>query len=75
MEAFLHDMKFKHVSHRALNSFHKRFMGVLVVNLFIKSEEKFKIWLETEIFSSLGFSQCLSTLNALVMVVVILNCC
>ena len=43
MKAFLHVTRFKHYPHNALNSFHKRFMGVLVVNLLIKSEEKFKI--------------------------------
>ena len=43
MEAFLHGTRFKYYPHSALNSFHKRLMGVLVVNLFIKSEEKFKI--------------------------------
>jgi len=43
VEAFLHGMRFRHVSQSVLNSFHKRFMGALVVNLFMKSVEKFRI--------------------------------
>ena len=59
MEAFLHGTRFKRDSHSALNSFHKRFMGVLVVNLFKMSEEMFKIWFLIILKSALCHSKIL----------------